>query len=91
MSARFPTLLCLALALGVHRTPPAHSPALDNGLARGARSGWGSARVRDLWTHTDIAAMTDRFSATVPAHGMVMVRITPIAGGAEAGGAKEDE
>ncbi len=51
----------------------------------------GSVRVRDLWTHTDIGAMTDRFSATVPAHGVVMVRITPIAGGAETGGAKEDE
>ena len=37
----------------------------------------GSARVRDLWTHSDVGAMTDRFNATVPAHGVVMVRITP--------------
>src|SRR6266550_1109781 len=41
----------------------------------------GSARVRDLWTHSDVGAMTDRFNATVPAHGVVMVRITPVTGG----------
>jgi len=41
----------------------------------------GSARVRDLWTHSDAGAMTDRFNATVPAHGVVMVRITPVTGG----------
>ena len=43
----------------------------------------GSARVRDLWTHTDVGVMTDRFSATVPAHGVVMVRVTPVAGGGD--------
>jgi alpha-galactosidase len=37
----------------------------------------GSATVRDLWTHTDLGTFDDHFSATVPAHGMVMVRITP--------------
>jgi alpha-galactosidase len=36
----------------------------------------GAARVRDLWTHTDLGSFTDHFSATVPAHGVVMVRIT---------------
>jgi len=41
----------------------------------------GSARVRDLWTHSDVGAMTDRFNATVPAHGVVMIRITPVTGG----------
>jgi len=41
----------------------------------------GSARVRDLWSHSDVGAMTDRFNATVPAHGVVMVRITPVTGG----------
>ncbi len=39
----------------------------------------GPARVRDLWTHTDLGIFTDRFSATVPAHGAVMVRVTPVA------------
>jgi len=37
----------------------------------------GPARVRDLWTHADLGAFTERFSATVPAHGVVMVRVTP--------------
>jgi len=41
----------------------------------------GSARVRDLWAHSDLGAFTGRFSATVPAHGVVMVRITPVTGG----------
>jgi len=37
----------------------------------------GPARVRDLWAHADLGAFTGRFSATVPAHGVVMVRVTP--------------
>ena len=37
----------------------------------------GPARVRDLWTHADLGAFTERFSATVPAHGVVMVPVTP--------------
>jgi alpha-galactosidase len=35
------------------------------------------AQVRDLWAHTELGSFRDRFSATVPAHGVVMVRITP--------------
>jgi len=37
----------------------------------------GPARVRDLWAHADRGTATDRVSATVPAHGVVMLRITP--------------
>jgi alpha-galactosidase len=37
----------------------------------------GPARVRDLWSHSDLGTLADRFSATVPAHGVVMVRVTP--------------
>ena len=37
----------------------------------------GPARVRDLWAHADRGTATDRMSATVPAHGVVMLRITP--------------
>ncbi|HTI05552.1 MAG TPA: glycoside hydrolase family 27 protein [Gemmatimonadales bacterium] len=37
----------------------------------------GSAKVRDLWAHSDLGSFDDHFSATVPAHGSVMVRITP--------------
>jgi len=40
----------------------------------------GPARVRDLWAHAELGTFTDRFSATVPAHGVVMVRVTPVAG-----------
>jgi alpha-galactosidase len=37
----------------------------------------GPAHVRDLWSHADLGTFSDRFSATVPAHGAVMVRVTP--------------
>lgn len=36
-----------------------------------------SAAVRDLWAHADRGAVTDRVRATVPAHGVVMVRVKP--------------
>ena len=45
---------------------------------------WGSvgiktkeARVRDLWTHTDSSGVTGRYTATVPSHGVVMLRVWP--------------
>ncbi len=38
----------------------------------------GPARVRDLWAHADLGTFTNRFSATVPAHAVVMVRVTPV-------------
>jgi alpha-galactosidase len=41
----------------------------------------GPARVRDLWAHSDLGTFPTRFMATVPAHGVVMVRVTPGAGG----------
>jgi alpha-galactosidase len=37
----------------------------------------GPARVRDLWSHGDLGTFTDHFGATVPAHGVVMVRVSP--------------
>ena len=40
----------------------------------------GSARVRDLWAHADRGTFAGHFSAVVPAHGVVMVRITPEGG-----------
>jgi alpha-galactosidase len=36
-----------------------------------------SAAVRDLWAHRDLGKSTGSFSANVPAHGVVMVRVTP--------------
>jgi len=38
-----------------------------------------SARVRDLWDHADRGAFGSQYQATVPAHGVVLVRITPMA------------
>jgi alpha-galactosidase len=35
----------------------------------------GSHKVRDLWTHADRGAFTGEFSADVPAHGVVMIKI----------------
>ncbi len=36
-----------------------------------------SASVRDLWEKKDLGKMTGSFSADVPSHGVVMVRVTP--------------
>jgi alpha-galactosidase len=35
------------------------------------------AHVRDLWAHRDLGAKKGGYSATVPSHGVVMVRVTP--------------
>ena len=35
----------------------------------------GTATVRDLWAHEDLGEYVDSFSANVPSHGVVMVRI----------------
>jgi len=35
----------------------------------------GSHKVRDLWKHADLGAFKDEFSADVPSHGVVMIRI----------------
>ncbi len=36
------------------------------------------ARVRDLWAHTDSAMVQDRYTAVVPSHGVVMLRVWPM-------------
>jgi alpha-galactosidase len=36
-----------------------------------------SAEVRDLWAHKSVGRKTGGFAATVPSHGVVMVRVTP--------------
>jgi alpha-galactosidase len=35
----------------------------------------GSRKVRDLWKHEDLGKFTDEFSAEVPSHGVVMIKI----------------
>jgi alpha-galactosidase len=41
-----------------------------------AGGGGGPALVRDLWAHADIGTFKDKFTALVPAHGAVMVRVS---------------
>ena len=35
----------------------------------------GSHKVRDLWKHEDLGKMADQYTAEVPSHGVVMVKI----------------
>jgi alpha-galactosidase len=35
----------------------------------------GKQKVRDLWAHADRGAVADQFTAKVPAHGVVMIRV----------------
>jgi len=35
----------------------------------------GKAKVRDLWAHADRGVFTDSFKASVPSHGVVMLKI----------------
>ncbi|MBN2492931.1 MAG: alpha-galactosidase, partial [Planctomycetes bacterium] len=37
----------------------------------------GPQRVRDLWRQRDVGRFADRFAATVPGHGVVLVRMSP--------------
>lgn len=36
-----------------------------------------SAAVRDLWQHKDLGTFKDKFTATVPSHGVVMITVKP--------------
>lgn len=36
-----------------------------------------TAKVRDLWAHKDLDSLSEKFSAEVPSHGVVMVTIKP--------------
>ncbi|HET7632684.1 MAG TPA: glycoside hydrolase family 27 protein [Gemmatimonadaceae bacterium] len=37
-----------------------------------------TATVRDLWEHKDLGSFDNHYTAMVPSHGVVMVRITPV-------------
>jgi len=37
----------------------------------------GKQKVRDLWRQKDVGDFTDSFTASVPRHGVVLVRIWP--------------
>lgn len=36
-----------------------------------------NAQVRDLWQHKDVGSFKEKYSALVPSHAVIMVRITP--------------
>ena len=36
----------------------------------------GSPAVRDLWAHKDLGSVADRFSASVPPHGVVLIKVS---------------
>ena len=38
----------------------------------------GSARIHDLWTHTELGSFTNSYTTNVPSHGVVMLKITKI-------------
>jgi alpha-galactosidase len=38
----------------------------------------GKQKVRDLWRQKDLGKYKDQFSATIPRHGVVLVRIWPV-------------
>ena len=38
----------------------------------------GKQKVRDLWRQKDIGGFKDKFTATVPRHGTVLVRMWPL-------------
>jgi alpha-galactosidase len=42
-----------------------------------------SARVRDLWSHSEVGRFKGKYSTVVRPHGAVMVRVTPIRGPAD--------
>jgi len=37
----------------------------------------GKQKVRDIWRQKDIGRFTDKFAASVPGHGVVMIRLWP--------------
>jgi alpha-galactosidase len=41
----------------------------------------GEAEARDLWEHKDIGVVRGSYTAEVPGHGVVMVRLKPVSSG----------
>jgi hypothetical protein len=60
------------------RSPAAVTAAWSDLAGRGDRAGHPSsdvARVRDLWTHTDLGTFPGSFTATLPPHGARLLRV----------------
>jgi hypothetical protein len=68
----------------VQQADGSHTVALFNldSATATVRANWsdlgfsGSASVRDLWTHTELGSFSDGFSASLPAHGSRLLRVS---------------
>jgi alpha-galactosidase len=36
-----------------------------------------SASLRDLWSHKDLGSFKEKFEASVPSHGVIVVKVQP--------------
>jgi alpha-galactosidase len=63
-----------ALAVGLFNRGTASAAMSVKWAALGIKS---RRHVRDLWTHTDVAADADGYSVSVPPHGVVLLRVAP--------------
>ncbi len=61
----------VAIGLFNHGSAPAQGKIVLSALHLGG----GNPRARDLWAHKDIAFSNGAYSATVPTHGVLMVRL----------------
>ena len=37
----------------------------------------GAAKLRDLWKHQDLGTAQDSYTASVPKHGVVLLKVSP--------------
>ena len=63
-----------SLAVGLFNRGEAEATVVVRWSALGFQ---GSPMVRDLWAHNDLGSVEDRFSARVPAHGVVLIKVMP--------------
>jgi alpha-galactosidase len=63
-----------AVGLFNRSTAPAHLSVSWNELGLGPRP-----RVRDLWRHVDLESAQDAVTADVPPHGVVLLKVRPVA------------
>lgn len=40
--------------------------------------GWSKAKARDLWRHQDLGTLSDDYSALIPRHGVLLLRLTAL-------------
>ena len=65
----------MAVALLNRGDQPADISFRWDSLELGAGLGGKTLEARDLWKHTDVRISGDSFTATVPKHGVVLLRV----------------